>query len=304
MKPELELIDKALLIKRKEKKRTGKEKRILVIADLHIGYEEALNKQGIFIPRMMFREIMADLKRILERAEKKGKIDEIVILGDLKHEFGDISEQEWNETLAVLDFLQKECKRIVLIKGNHDMILEPILKKMKREWKNKVKIKEYYTIGGIAFLHGHKSFIFDKKVKTLVMAHMHPAVTLKDTKGVKQERYKCFLVGMWKNKKVIILPSFFPFIEGADVIAGVGEDSRLAFNFNLKRFDCYLIGEGGEAKSGEDRKRNRDEVKNEKGRKGKERVKKEGREKGGGGVVEKEGVYYFGRLESVEKIAY
>jgi len=67
-------------------------KKTLIMTDFHIGYEEALNKQGILMPRFQFREIIERLENIFRKL--KGKIDNIVILGDLKHEFGTISEQE------------------------------------------------------------------------------------------------------------------------------------------------------------------------------------------------------------------
>ena len=73
----------------------------LVIADLHIGYEEALNKQGVLVPRRQFELTVERLKKLLE----KTKPTRIIVLGDLKHEFGTISRQEWRESLRVLDML-------------------------------------------------------------------------------------------------------------------------------------------------------------------------------------------------------
>lgn len=170
------------------------EKKILVIADLHVGYEEALNKQGIFIPRTQFKEIMKELKKTFKKLEKK-KVEEIVVLGDLKHEFGNISQQEWREVKEFLDFLKKKVRKVVLVKGNHDTILEPIAK------RRELIIKDYYIKGEVCFLHGHKLFLcLDKKIKTIVLGHRHPAVVLSDK--YKKERYKCFLVGEWKKRKL------------------------------------------------------------------------------------------------------
>ncbi len=99
------------------------EEKIVAISDLHIGYEESLSSQGIFVPRRQFEETMKDLKEIFE---KIGKVKEVVIVGDLKHEFGKISSQEWRETRQVLDFLREKAGRVVLIKGNHDKTLGTI----------------------------------------------------------------------------------------------------------------------------------------------------------------------------------
>src|SRR3989338_7681965 len=111
----------------------------LILADFHIGYEEALNKQGLLVPRFQFEEIIKRLESIFLRLKNKS-IEKIIDNGDLKHEFGTISEQEWRLTLRLLDFLGKYCKEIILIKGNHDTILGPIAQ------KRNVKILEHYLI--------------------------------------------------------------------------------------------------------------------------------------------------------------
>ncbi|MBW2999597.1 metallophosphoesterase [Candidatus Woesearchaeota archaeon] len=78
-----------------------KKEKILVIPDMHIGYEEALNKQGMLVPRFQFSQTVERLKKILNNL----KINKIIIIGDLKHEFGVISETEWRHTLRILDLL-------------------------------------------------------------------------------------------------------------------------------------------------------------------------------------------------------
>ncbi|GAF89407.1 unnamed protein product, partial [marine sediment metagenome] len=44
-----------------------KKEKILILADTHIGYEEALNKQGILIPRFQFKEIIERLEKVLKK---------------------------------------------------------------------------------------------------------------------------------------------------------------------------------------------------------------------------------------------
>ena len=68
-------------------------KDILVLADLHIGYEETLNKQGLLIPRLSFQELEKKIKNLLKQNPTT-----IIINGDLKNEFGIISRQEWKQT--------------------------------------------------------------------------------------------------------------------------------------------------------------------------------------------------------------
>ncbi len=93
-------IDLALYLERKK---------ILVFADFHMGFEESLNEEGFLIPRFQFKETINRLKKILDSV----KVNEIVINGDLKHEFGKISDTEWRYTLELLDFLLTYSKKIV-----------------------------------------------------------------------------------------------------------------------------------------------------------------------------------------------
>lgn len=194
--PGIEIKDKALWFSRQK---------ILVIADLHIGYEEALNRQGILVPRIMFKEIKKEIKELLKL---KPRI--VVINGDLKHEFGEVSKQEWQETSEILDLLLKKCK-VALIRGNHDTILEPIAK------KKDLEVRDFFYFDRVCILHGHKVFlnkpIHDARI--LIIGHEHPAVSIRE--GVKTEIYKCFLSGRWKKKKLIVMPSFFTVFEGSDV---------------------------------------------------------------------------------------
>jgi hypothetical protein len=226
----IEIVGKALWLKKSK---------TLVIADLHIGYEEALNKQGILVPRTLFKELKKDLNELLERT----KPEIIVINGDLKHEFQEISEQEWRETLEILDLLLKHGK-VILVKGNHDNILEPIAK------KRKLKVVEFYLIDDICILHGDKVLneLGNKGIKakdsaliikTLIIGHEHPAVSLKEEPKV--EKYKCFLLGSWKKQKLIVMPSFLPMIEGTDV----SKEKLLSpyLSGNIDNFEVFIVGD-------------------------------------------------------------
>ena len=146
----------------------------LVISDIHIGYEEALNKQGILIPRFQFKEIIKGFDKLFDGLMGE-KVKRIIINGDLKHEFGKISETEWRHTLRLLDYLLKKCPEIILLKGNHDTILGPIAK------KRGIEIKEHEIIGDKLIIHGDKIPPANvlKKIKTIIIGHEHPAVSLK-----------------------------------------------------------------------------------------------------------------------------
>lgn len=222
---EIKYIGKCLLIEEKGR-------RILAIGDLHLGFEESMNESGILISRGMFDEMISEFDSIFDKIEG---VDEIVLLGDVKHAFGRIARQEWNDVLKLIDYFSEKCGKLIIIKGNHDKIVEPILKK-----RENVKIMDFYLCGELCFLHGDRDFaeIYDKKIKYWVVGHGHPAVKIKETGGVRIEKYKCFLAGKFKDKKIIVVPSFFSYGEGSDPREN---DLRMAWRFNLMDFDVWII---------------------------------------------------------------
>lgn len=245
---ELQIIDLCIYLKKHN---------ALVISDIHIGYEEALNKQGILISRLQFQQTMKRIENLISLAlktNKKTSFDLIIINGDLKHEFGTISETEWRQTLKFIDFIATKTKKIILIKGNHDTILEPIAKKRNIEiveeymLGNNGKYSEYY------FCHGNiipKTNAF-KQAKTVIIGHEHPAISFKENFRV--EKFKCFLFGKFKEsrklslkniiknnitKNLIVLPSFNPVTEGTDVL----KEQLLSpfLHQNLSNFKVYVV---------------------------------------------------------------
>jgi putative SbcD/Mre11-related phosphoesterase len=233
---EIEFLEDCLLI----------NKEILVFGDVHIGYEEHIAEKGA-LPDLQFKEIIERLDRVFGvLKERRIKIKKIVIVGDLKHEFGGISDKEWSETLRLLDYLNEKIEKnkknsIILIKGNHDNILGPIAK------KSKVLFKEYYKLNKICFMHGNKLYkgCFDN-CETLILGHLHPSITLSDK--YKREKFKCFLKGKWNKKQIYVLPSFSPISFGYDLKSFKYDNEHDAGFFiipekNLKNFEVLIYNE-------------------------------------------------------------
>jgi len=128
--------------------------------------------------------------------------------------------------------LKSKSDQLVLIKGNHDTILEPIAK------RKDVEILDSITVGGFLLTHGHRlpSANELKEVKGIIIGHEHPAVTLRE--GVRTELYKCFLVGKYKGKSLIVLPSSNLLTPGTDVLK-----EKLLSPFlrdGISSFDVYI----------------------------------------------------------------
>jgi putative SbcD/Mre11-related phosphoesterase len=214
---------------------------ILAFGDLHLGYEHMMREEGFSFPFSQLENSEQELIKIFNELKKeKLEIKKIIILGDLKHYFPFKREEKF-EVRDFLEFLAEHFpnKEIILIKGNHEKIE-----------LDKRKYEEFYIEDNIAFIHGDKYFpeIFDKKIKIIVMGHIHPAIFIEDKTGIKREKYKCFLAGKWKSKDVIILPSFFSFTEGTDIREenyGQGK-SKESFSIISKKeligFDVYVVG--------------------------------------------------------------
>src|SRR3989344_2263934 len=236
---------------------------MLIMSDIHIGYEEMLNRKGFLIPRLQFDDMLRRLEAIFDSIGSK-KIEKVIINGDLKHEFNSISEQEWRNTLKFIDFLSKYCNEIIIVKGNHDISLGPIAR------KRNVKIVDYYVIGDNAdesnnelykdeklqdgknnnsrtkdaknktlIIHGDK--VPEKKVLegvgNIIIGHEHPAISLRE--GARVEHFKCFLKGKFKGRNLIVLPSFNTIVEGTNLL----RDEILSpfIKQKLDDFDVYIF---------------------------------------------------------------
>ncbi len=217
----IEMIDLALYLK---------SYKTLILTDFHMGFEETLNKQGVLIPRFQLDKTLERLNKIF----KTVKPETIIINGDLKHEFSTISETEWLNTLKLVDFLRDHCGNLVLNKGNHDTILEPIVK------KRNIEIKDYTKMDSIYITHGDKipknKDFEDSQI--LIIGNEHPAVTLREEGRI--ETFKCFLKGGFRDKILIVQPSFNLVTGGTDI----SREKALSpfLEQDLSNFEVYIVG--------------------------------------------------------------
>ena len=192
-----EIVDLALVIRNN-----------LIISDLHLGYEEALNAEGIMVPKFQYQKIIARLEKIISRTE----CSRVIVTGDLKHEFGKITRQEWGETLNFIEFLKKHFEEVILIKGNHDNFTKFIAK------KTDLAVYDSFSTGDFLLLHGDKvpANVEKSSENTIIIGHEHPCIGLRS--GERLEKIKCFLKGGFKGKNLVVMPSFNFITEGSDVL--------------------------------------------------------------------------------------
>ncbi|RLF04530.1 MAG: hypothetical protein DRJ60_06955 [Thermoprotei archaeon] len=185
-----------------------RDERALVIADLHIGYEQALQKQGVYIPRSTY----VKTKKVINDMIDEVKPEKIVMLGDVKHEFGVPSDQEWIEVKDLLKWLMDMGLEVHVVRGNHDNYIISILKKYGAGFHDPIM-----SIGRYILAHGHKLLgEMPKDVEVLLIGHEHPALAVKDHFGIKR-KFKCFLKGSWNELTVIVLPALSPLASGSTI---------------------------------------------------------------------------------------
>jgi uncharacterized protein len=137
----------------------------LVIADIHIGFEDKIVKKGIFIdPKNNVDELVDDLSNII----KKTQVKNLIILGDLKSSINIITQSEWKNVPYFLNSLLKLCN-IYLIPGNHDGNIIHLLSKD----INLMSIKGM-EINNILLTHGHTIPTIGKNIDKIVTGHLHP----------------------------------------------------------------------------------------------------------------------------------
>ncbi len=196
----------------------------IIISDLHLGYEQAMEKQGVLVPRTQFKTIIKRLDWITEHVA----VEQVVLNGDVKHEFGTISKQEWREVLRLIDYFEKKNIKILIVKGNHDTVLGPIARKR--------NLKEVREARHKNILITHGDYVPKKLAPIIIMGHEHPAITLREK--AKREKFKCFIKGKYKTSTLIVQPSMNPLTEGTDVL----KDEVLSpLIKNILNFEAFIV---------------------------------------------------------------
>ncbi len=208
-------------------------KRNLIIADVHLGFEGVMASSGLFMPRVMLEDAKELLNRILRRW--KG-IETLIIAGDLKHEFSEMHRFEWRDVHAFMEFVLERFERVVVVRGNHDNYLKVALKR-----HNRVVFEEScYDGSSFMVIHGDKDVLGELSKPLLLMGHEHPALVIKDDVGA-VARTRCFLVGKHKNTTIIVLPAFSPIFMGTDIISMPDSEllSPILRRIGIDRFKLY-----------------------------------------------------------------
>jgi putative SbcD/Mre11-related phosphoesterase len=207
----------------------------LLLADLHIGYEAALESEGFAMPRVQTLEMISRLHRAIDSYDPSI----IIVAGDLKHNFDRNLTAEWNGVERFVDEIGGRAK-LSVIKGNHDNYLATILS------KRNMKLESEMRIGGIVVAHGHETRA--PSGGGMILAHEHPALRITEMTGA-SVKIPCFLHDPASGR--LVLPAFSTLALGSDVIgtpdskhmipllAETGIDSYSAYGFSKNEILNY-----------------------------------------------------------------
>ena len=194
----------------------------VVVADLHLGIERELASTGIFFPHFQYQDIIRSLLSIINKVAPR----QIIIDGDLKHRFGERTDQEFNEVVESLTLLSQDVEQIIVIRGNHDNFVKGLFTRFP---KTKF-IQSAYLQDEFIFTHGHEipPEIETHDTKIVVIGHEHPAIALRDDVGAKIKLRALLTGATTLNKDLIVLPAYSPLALGAEVNSANSQEQILS----------------------------------------------------------------------------
>ena len=170
------------------------EKKVLIIADVHLGKAATFQRAGIAIPEGSMQADLDNLTQLI----KKMKPAKCIIVGDLIHSKSGLSEKvqiEWKNCLSSFD-----CP-IELVLGNHDRSL---IKNFPGEWQFMVHL-DYLLIEPFCFSHIPREY----SPYFVWSGHLHPQFLLKSFHD--RLTLRCFSI----TDHQAILPAFSDFVGGS-----------------------------------------------------------------------------------------
>jgi len=183
------------------------EENVLVVADMHLGVEAALEYQGLSIPRVQTKKIADYMTKLIKTVSPSM----VIVAGDLKHNFSRNLVQEWQDIERFVKGLSGKSS-LEVIKGNHDNYLGLIL----RDYR--IPLKSEVTVSGVRVLHGHSGRLDGQMT---IMGHIHPSMRLRDGIGASLKD-RCFLYD--KARRVLVLPALSLVAYGVDVVSQLSSD--------------------------------------------------------------------------------
>ena len=216
-------------------------KKILVVADLHIGIESQLREQGINTSP----QTQTMTNRLITLCEKY-KPKEIILLGDIKHNIPSSTIQERKDVRNFLETIQT-YGIIHIIPGNHDGNIQKISPP-----DIIIHPSDGFVLENLGFVHGHRWPSEEiMRCKQLIIGHTHPTVMFTDRLGYKAFE-PCWIKGKFIEDKlkekypdstdseILVMPAFNPLCGGISANRE-GITGPIGKIIDVKNAEVYLL---------------------------------------------------------------
>jgi len=209
--------------------RKGKE-RVLVVADLHVGWEVSLAEQGVHVPSQT-PKIKDKLLKMIDLS----KPTSLLFLGDVKHTIAKAELEEWRDIPDLFEALQEKVDDIKVVLGNHDGNLEPLLPS---------SVKTFPQTGialfDAGFFHGNAWPAPELlQCRSLVIGHVHPTVMFRDPLGFR------ITAQVWLRAKIKKKKLARAFLKGANIKVKAEDDPfvllRQHFNVRFRAAELLVM---------------------------------------------------------------
>lgn len=169
----------------------------VVVADIHVGLEDALYREGWSFPLEEENHLAAKLEDVADHFDP----ERFVLNGDTLHEFGRIPRGLGEKLEGLLELLEIYADDVVLVEGTHDRMLESVTDR---------EVLKSCRAGGTLIFHGDEepgeegqTSLSDAGPPELsVVGHEHPAIEIEG------EKRQCYLRATLDDAEMLVLPSF------------------------------------------------------------------------------------------------
>jgi len=176
-------------------------KRTLIVADLHLGKEEAFLDLGVPMPTGVLEETLARLEQLIGTTQAR----RVVVLGDLIHRPEGLSDEVVD---AVAQWRARFDGDLDLVPGNHD----ELMRSLPESWR---VARLAAAVLDPPFVHFHDAAPHPGGYA--LGGHLHPVVRLEGR--LDRLLLPCFVVGVRRA----VLPAFTRFSRGVRVVPGSGD---------------------------------------------------------------------------------
>lgn len=185
--------------------------RALVVADLHAGYVQTLQRRGYTLPAQRDDALLARLRAMLSAVD----VARVIVAGDLVHGRPAFATREGARSPldALLDAL--DGRALVVVPGNHDRGSDDLLT------RRGVAMTDACELGAHTVMHGDEGAdrlrgeraLAIARGGRLIVGHVHPALSLDDGAGARG-RVPAFAYA----PGLVCLPALAPLARGADLM--------------------------------------------------------------------------------------